>query len=47
MIYLSSKDEFLKESLINLIIQINPLLITTIKDLSFVHIEAHQVNDQL
>jgi len=47
MIYLSSKDEFLRESLTNLIIQINPLLITTIKDLSFVHIEARQVNDQL
>ena len=47
MIYLSCKDEFLKESLTNLIIQINPLLITTIKDLSFVHIEARQVNDQL
>jgi len=47
MIYLSSKDELLKESLISLILQINPLLITNIKDLSFVHIEAHQANDQL
>ncbi len=47
MIYLSSKDEFVRESLTNLILQINPLLITTIKDLSFVHIEAHQANDQL
>ena len=47
MIYLSSKDEFLKESLTNLICQINPLLITNIKDSSFVHIEAHQANDQL
>ena len=47
MIYLSSKDEFLKKSLTNLICQINPLLITTIKDSSFVFIEAHQVNDQL
>ena len=47
MIYLSSKDEFVQESLTNLIFQINPLLITTIKNLSFVHIEAHQANDQL
>jgi len=47
MIYLSSKDEFLKESLTNLIFQINPILITTIKDSSFVQIEAHQANDQL
>ena len=47
MIYLSSKDEFLKESLTYLIFQINPILITTIKDLSFVHIEVHQANDQL
>ena len=47
MIYLSSKDEFLTESLTNLICQINPLLITNIKDSSFVHIEAHQANDQL
>ena len=47
MIYLSSKDEFVQKSLTNLIFQINPLLITTIKDLSFVHIEAHQANEQL
>ena len=47
MIYLSSKDKFVQESLTNLIFQINPLLITTIKDLSFVHIEANQANDQL
>ena len=47
MIYLSSKDEFLKESLTNLFFQINPLLIATIKELSFVHIEAHQANEQL
>ena len=47
MIYLSSKDEFVQNSLTNLIKQINPLLITTIKDLSFVHIEAHQAIDQL
>ena len=47
MIYLSSKDEFLKESLTNLIFQINPLLITTIKELSFVHVDAYQGNNQL
>tara|TARA_B100001057_G_scaffold333516_1_gene334061 strand:+ start:80 stop:607 length:528 start_codon:yes stop_codon:yes gene_type:complete len=47
MIHLSSKDEFVQESLTNLIFQINPLLITAIKDLSFVHIEVHQANDQL
>ena len=47
MIFLSSKDEFLKESLTNLIFQINPLLITTIKELSFVHVDAYQGNNQL
>ena len=47
MIYLSSKDEFVQESLTNLLFQINPLLITTIKDLSFVHIEAYQANNQI
>ena len=47
MIYLSSKDKFIQESLTNFIFQINPLLITNIKDLSFVHIEAYQANDQL
>tara|TARA_B100001287_G_scaffold80965_1_gene67408 strand:- start:145 stop:672 length:528 start_codon:yes stop_codon:yes gene_type:complete len=47
MIYLTSKDEFVQESLTNLFFQINPLLITTAKDLSFVEIEAHQTNDQL
>ena len=46
MIYLSSKDEFFQKSLINLFFQINPLLIST-KDLSFVHIEVHQANEQL
>ena len=47
MIYLSSKDEFLKESLTNLFFQINPLLIATIKELSFVHVDAYQGNNQL
>ena len=47
MIYLSSKDELIQESLTNLIFQINPLLITTSKNLSFVQIEAYQGNDQL
>ena len=47
MIYLSSKNEFVQESLTKLIFQINPLLITAVKDLSFVHIEVHQANDQL
>ena len=47
MIYLSSKNEFVQESLTKLIFQINPLLITAVKDLSFVHIEAHQANNQL
>ena len=47
MIYLSSHDEFTQKSLTNLIFQINPLLITSDKDLSFVHIEAKKNNDQL
>ena len=47
MIYLSSKDEFVQESLTNLISQINPLLLTAIKSLSFVHIEVRQTNGQL
>lgn len=47
MIYLSSHDDFIKKSLTNLIFQINPHLITSEKDLSFVHIEVQQNNDQL
>ena len=47
MIYLSSHDEFIQISLINLIFQINPHLITSDKDLSFVHIEAKKNNDHL
>lgn len=47
MIYLSSHDDFIKKSLTNLIFQINPHLITSEKDLSFVHIEVQQNNDQM
>jgi len=47
MIYLSSHDDFIKKSLTNLIFQINPHLITSEKDLSFVHIEVQKNNDQM
>ena len=47
MIYLSSHDDFIKKSLTNLIFQINPHLITSEKNLSFVHIEVQQNNDQM
>ena len=47
MIYLSSHDKFVQISLINLISQINPNLVSSIKNLSFVHIEVQQVNEQL
>lgn len=47
MIYLSSHDDFIKKSLTNLIFQINPHLITSEKNLSFVHIEVQKNNDQM
>jgi len=47
MIYLSSYDKFVQISLINLISQINPNLVSSTKNLSFVHIEVQQVNEQL
>ena len=47
MIYLSSHDNFIKKSLTNLIFQINPHLITSEKNLSFVHIEVQKNNDQM
>jgi hypothetical protein len=47
MIYLSSHDDFIIKSLTNLIFQINPHLITSEKDLSFVHIEVQKNNDQM
>ena len=47
MIYLSSHDDFIIKSLTNLIFQINPHLITSEKNLSFVHIEVQKNNDQM
>ena len=47
MIYLSSFDKFIELSLIDIISQVDPRLVSKIKNLSFVQIEVQQDNKQL